>query len=156
MPVTLNSCLPIVRLGLNIFFPKFLQEMNTLPVCQRGRCCKTAYLREKTYGVVLLAKPNSVGSDQHEFHWQYRKDLLWGTWVYTSVSSFTTNCSCCTEKTRGEQTVTALYSIHAPDLQKRHHLCCKVLLFRAVVKAKMCAEHWCSDNERERRKYFIG
>jgi len=37
---------------------------------------KTAYLREKTFGVILLAKPNSVGSEQHEFHGQYRKDPL--------------------------------------------------------------------------------
>jgi hypothetical protein len=46
-----------------------MQEMNTLPVYQRGRCKKkTAYLQEKTFDVVLLAEPNSVGSEQHEFH----------------------------------------------------------------------------------------
>jgi len=33
---------------------------------------------------------------------------------------------------------------------------CKVLLFRAVLKAKMCIEHWCNDNEGERPKYFVG
>jgi len=38
----------------------------------------------------------------------------------------------------------------------RHLLCCKVLLFIAVLKAKMCIEHWCNDKERERPKYFMG
>ena len=52
--------------------------------------------------------------------------------------------------------MTALFCIRAPDLQKRHYLFCKVLLFRAVLKAKMCLEHWCNDNDMERPKYFVG
>jgi hypothetical protein len=42
--------------------------MNRLPVCQRVDVVNTAYLWEKTFGVVLLAKPNSVGNEQREFN----------------------------------------------------------------------------------------